>query len=77
MCFDTIRRGIQPDDDDVDLTGVLHILECLWHHCSLCRFLLQQNPEWFDILVPPYLGCPGIPVVKSVVLLYGINKTVH
>ena len=27
--------------------------------CHLHHFLLQQNPEWLDILVLAYPGCPG------------------
>ena len=28
------------------------------------HLLLQQNPEWFILLVPAYLGCPGKKAVK-------------
>jgi len=28
------------------------------------HFLLQQNPEWFILLVPAYQGCPGKKAVK-------------
>ena len=28
------------------------------------RLLLQQNPEWFILLVPAYPGCPGKKAVK-------------
>ena len=28
------------------------------------HLLLQQNPEWFILLVPAYPGCPGKKVVK-------------
>ena len=31
---------------------------CGCYHCHL-HHLLQQNPEWFDILVSIYIGCPG------------------
>ena len=29
-----------------------------------CHFLLQQNPEWFILLVPAYPVCPGKKAVK-------------
>ena len=28
------------------------------------HLLLQQNPEWFILLVPAYPGCPGKKAVK-------------
>ena len=28
------------------------------------HFLLQQNPEWFILLVSAYPGCPGKKAVK-------------
>ena len=28
------------------------------------HLLLQQNPEWFILLLPAYPGCPGKKVVK-------------
>ena len=28
------------------------------------HLLLQQNPEWFILLVPAYIGCPGKKAVK-------------
>ena len=30
------------------------------------HLLLQQNPEWFILLVPTYPGCPGKKAVKRV-----------
>ena len=30
----------------------------------LLHLLLQQNPEWFILLVPAYPGCPGKKAVK-------------
>ena len=30
------------------------------------HLLLQQNPEWFILLVPAYPGCPGKKAVKRV-----------
>ena len=37
------------------------------------HLLLQQNLEWFILLVPAYPGCPGIKAVKRlcVSVLYG------
>jgi len=32
------------------------------------HLLLQQNPEWFDVLVRAYPGDPGILTVKLVFL---------
>ena len=31
------------------------------------HLLLQQNPEWFILLVSAYPGCPGKKAVKTVV----------
>ena len=28
------------------------------------HLLLQQNPEWFILLVPAYPGCPGKKAIK-------------
>jgi len=33
------------------------------------HLLLQQNLEWFDILAPAYLGCPGNSLLKRMSLL--------
>jgi len=30
----------------------------------LHHLLLQQNPEWFTLLVPAYPGCPGKKAIK-------------
>jgi len=38
-----------------------------FHHCHLHH----QNPEWLDILVPDYLGCPGtLAVITSVSVVF-------
>ena len=29
------------------------------HHCCHLHVLLQQNLEWFDNMVPAYVGFPG------------------
>ena len=33
------------------------------------HLLLQQNPEWFILLLPAYPGCPGKKAVKRWCLL--------
>jgi len=50
--------------------------------CSSCTnatsiILATANPEWFDILVPVYPGCPGILAVKQeqVLLLLLLYRT--
>ena len=43
------------------------------------QLLLQQNPEWFILLVPAYPGCPGKKAVKRLcvcVCVYA-STTVH
>ena len=46
----------------------LHMVQLmpLPHH----HLLLQQNPEWFILLVPAYLGCPGEKAVKCLCVWY-------
>jgi len=33
------------------LTGALTVLEG-YHHCRLYHLMLQQDPKWFDVLIP-------------------------
>ena len=67
-----VRKGIHPVKKlgcnwyfvGDDLPGTLHILMSSVS-CHLHRPLVQQNPEWFDILVPVYrvvwrLGIVGV-----------------
>ena len=37
--------------------------------------MLQQNPQWFDILVPAYPGCHGILAIKEV-SLFDVQQSV-
>ena len=69
------RKGIQPVKNiDMEWWGAgmviclergandLHMVQLMPlppHH-----LLLQQNPEWFILLVPAYPGCPGKKAVK-------------
>jgi len=42
------------------------------------RFLLQQNPEWFILLVPVYPGYPGKKAIKRLcvcVFVFSIQQT--
>ena len=34
------------------------------------HLLLQQNPEWFILLVPAYPGCPGKRPLNGCVCVY-------
>jgi len=37
------------------------------------HLLLQQNPEWFILLVPAYPGCPGKRAVKRLCVFIVLN----
>ena len=43
------------------------------------HLLLQQNPEWFILLVRSYLGCPGKKAVKHlrVCVYVCVNVNIH
>ena len=42
------------------------------------HLLLQQNPEWFILLVPAYPGCPGKKAVKCLcVCVHRCTTTVN
>ena len=39
------------------------------------HLLLQQNPEWFILLVPAYPGCPGKKAVKRLCVYWHLKTS--
>lgn len=57
-----------------DLTWACHVIE--FRMSPGLHFLLQQNPEWFYILVPVYPVCPGVePGCQSNIVVLAAFKT--
>ena len=72
-CWLGVRKGIQPVKNmEWWGAGVVICLERAANDLHMVQLmplpprylLLQQNPEWFILLVPAYPGCPGKKAVK-------------